>query len=293
LDKPISIAQARQLGSKLLSADREIPVDTAALEAEILLCHCLQKNRAYLRTWPQAQLSKDQETHYRQLLARRQQGEPIAYITGYKEFWDLRLRVTPAVLIPRPETELLVELALARIPVDARWHIADLGTGSGAIALAIAKHRPRCLVNAVDLSTASLKLAGENAADNHVNNVSFHQGSWFAPLTGKRFQVIVANPPYIAENDPHLQQGDLRFEPPQALSSKHGGLHDLQHIISQAPHYLNEPGWLLLEHGYQQGDSVTALLKRYGFCEVQCHADYAQLERVSMGKFTQHNSYRP
>lgn len=285
MDKPLSIAQALRLGGKSLGSSLEIPAETAALEAEILLCHCLQKTRAQLRTWPDTLLSKDEDTCYRRLLMRRQQGEPIAYITGYRDFWNLRLRVSPAVLIPRPETEHLVELALQKIPASARWQIADLGTGSGAIGLAIASERPHCHVTAVDISASSLEIARENAALNHIRNVSFHQGYWFTPLAGKHFQMIVANPPYIAEHDNHLQQGDLRFEPSQALSAKADGLEDLQHIISCAPDYLAEPGWLLLEHGYQQGEAVTTLLKKYAYREVQCHADYAQLERVSEGKF--------
>jgi release factor glutamine methyltransferase len=281
LNKPLTIAQALRLGGEILSAGQDI----SSLEVEILLGHCLQKSRAYLRAWPEAPLSKDIETRFRQLLARRQQGEPIAYITGHKEFWSLRLRVTPAVLIPRPETEHLVELALEKIPELARWHIADLGTGSGAIGLALAKERPHCQVVAVDISAASLEIARANAAEAHIQNIHFLHGSWFAPLADWRFQMIVANPPYIAESDTHLQQGDLRFEPRHALSAKDNGLDDLQHIIDHAPDHLTEPGWLLLEHGYQQGGPVMARMKKRGFKEVQCHADYAHLERVSAGKF--------
>ena len=281
MDTTLTIAQALQLGANLLSASE----GAATLEAEILLCHCLQKSWAHLRAWPETLLGEDVQDCYRRLLARRQHGEPIAYIIGYKEFWSLRLKVSPAVLIPRPETEHLVELALERIPPEARWKIADLGTGSGAIALAIAKERPLCHITAVDMSAASLQIARENAADHHIPNISFHCGSWFTPLGGERFQMIVANPPYIAEHDAHLQQGDLRFEPSHALSASADGLEDLQHIVSHAPEHLVEPGWLLLEHGYQQGDSVTARLMQRGFSEVKCFADYAQMERVSVGKF--------
>ena len=285
LTKP-TIAQALQYGTELL---RPVQV-AAALEAEILLGHCLRKNRAYLRTWPEKHLSEFVYSQYQQLILRRQQGEPIAYLTGYKEFWDLHLRVTPAVLIPRPETEHLVELALARIPAEVQWQIADLGTGSGAVALAIAKERPRCQITAIDISTDALEIAQENAAQNQIHNIEFRLSRWFEALAEERFHIIVANPPYIAENDPHLQQGDLRFEPTQALSAKAGGLNELQHIIYHAPRYLTEPGWLLLEHGYQQGDTVTAMLTERGFYEVQCHADYAHLERVSIGQFRQANA---
>jgi len=280
LQTTLTISQALQLGRKCLQPHH----DSAALEAEILLCHCLAKNRVYLRTWPEKSLSPEALTRYEQLLARRARGEPIAYITGHKEFWDLVLRVTPDVLIPRPETEHLVELALEKIPVDAQWQIADLGTGSGAIALAIAKERPQCHITATDHAAASLEVARDNAANNNIANVSFRQGFWFEALAGERFHIIVANPPYVAETDPHLQQGDLRFEPQRALSSGTQGLDDITHIISHALPYLKAPGWLLLEHGYQQGDMVVALLRQHGFCETRCHSDYAQRERVSVGR---------
>jgi release factor glutamine methyltransferase len=250
-----------------------------------LLCHCLDKNRAYLRTWPEKPLINEVLTQYQQLLTRRQRGEPIAYITGYKEFWDLRLSVTPEVLIPRPETEHLVELALEMIPSDVAWHIADLGTGSGAIALAIAKERPRCQITATDQSAASLALAKANAIHNDIHNVRFRESFWFDALADECFHVVVANPPYVAENDPHLQQGDLRFEPQSALSSGPQGLDDIEHIITHSGAHLMAPGWLLLEHGYQQGDTVVDLLRNNGFRDVQCHSDYARLERVSLGRY--------
>jgi release factor glutamine methyltransferase len=281
LDKTSTIAQALQMGREQL----QFHYDSAALEAEILLCHCLEKNRAYLRTWPEKPLTADALAHYQQLLTRRQQGEPIAYITGYKEFWDLRLRVTPEVLIPRPETEHLVELALEKIPPNAAWHIADLGTGSGAIALSLAKERPRCQMTATDQSAASLAVAKDNAMHNNIQNVRFRQGFWFEAVTDEHFHMIVSNPPYVAENDTHLQQGDLRFEPQRALSAGPDGLDDIEYIIARAGAHLKTPGWLLLEHGYQQGDAVLALLQRHGFCDLQCHSDYAQLERVSLGRY--------
>ncbi len=281
MENSYTISQALHLGREQLKFHH----DSAALEAEILLCHCLEKNRAYLRTWPEKPLDAEVLVQYQQLLARRQRGEPIAYITGYKEFWDLRLRVTPDVLIPRPETEHLVELALEKIPNDVAWHIADLGTGSGAIALAIAKERPQCQITATDQSAASLAVAKDNAIHNNIRNVSFRESFWFEALEDECFNVVVANPPYVAENDPHLQQGDLRFEPQSALSSGPQGLDDIKHIIQRAGVHLIDPGWLLLEHGYQQGSAVTELLRNNGFAEVQCHSDYAQLERVSLGRY--------
>jgi release factor glutamine methyltransferase len=275
-----TIAQALKSGTALLKPYHDI----AALEAELLLCHCLDKSRAYLRTWPEKLLDRETLERYKQLLQRRQQGEPFAYITGQKEFWDLQLRVTPNVLIPRPETEHLVELTLDKIPTDAHWHIADLGTGSGAIGLAIAKQRPNCRITATDKSPAALEIARHNASTNGIRNIQFVLSAWFEALGNERFHLIASNPPYVAKDDPHLQQGDLRFEPHEALSSGPEGLDDIQHIISQAATHLMLPGWLLLEHGYQQGDAVPALLRQYGFTEVQCHSDYAQRERVSMGR---------
>lgn len=276
-----TIAQALKFGTVLLQPHH----DSAALEAELLLCHCLDKSRAYLRTWPEKMLDHETLERYRQLLQRRQQGEPFAYITGQKEFWDLQLQVGPAVLIPRPETEHLVELALEKIPPDAHWHIADLGTGSGAIGLAIAKQRPNCRITATDKSPAALETARNNASINRISNIQFVLSAWFEELGKEQFHLIASNPPYVANDDPHLQQGDLRFEPHEALSSGPQGLDDIQHIIAHAGAHLMPPGWLLLEHGYQQGDAVPALLKKYGFTEVQCHSDYAQRERVSMGRF--------
>jgi release factor glutamine methyltransferase len=282
LENNYTITKTLQLGRELLQPHHE----SAALEAEILLCHCLNKSRAYLRTWPEKPLNKEVLAQYQQLLARRQQGEPIAYITGYKEFWDLRLHVTPEVLIPRPETEHLVELVLEKIPADAAWHIADLGTGSGAIALAVARERPRCRITATDQSSASLAVAKDNALHNNIHNVRFRESYWFEALENECFHMVVSNPPYVAENDPHLKQGDLRFEPVSALSSGPQGLDDIEHIIRHAGAYLTAPGWLLLEHGYQQGDAVVQLLRNNGFKDVQCHSDYAQLERVSAGRLS-------
>jgi release factor glutamine methyltransferase len=276
-----TIAQALKSGTALLKPYHDI----AALEAELLLCHCLDKSRAYLRTWPEKLLDRETLERYKQLLQRRQQGEPFAYITGQKEFWDLQLRVTPDVLIPRPETEHLVELALEKIPTDAHWHIADLGTGSGAIGLTIAKQRPNCRITATDKSPAALQVASYNASTNGISNIQFVLSAWFEALDNEQFHLIASNPPYVTKDDPHLQQGDLRFEPHEALSSGPEGLDDIQHIISRAGAHLIPPGWLLLEHGYQQGDAVPALLRQNGFTEVLCRSDYAQRERVSMGRF--------
>ena len=222
--------------------------------------------------------------HFSQLLARRQAGEPVAYMTGTQGFWTLDLEVSTATLIPRPETELLVELALARIPVDAASRMADLGTGSGAIALAIARERPRATVVATDASEAALAVARGNALRNRIGNIEFRHGDWFAPLAGESFDLIASNPPYIAEGDPHLDEGDLRFEPPSALSSGADGLDAIRRIVRDAPAHLHADGWLLLEHGWEQGAAVCALLVEAGFAAVETARDLEGRDRVTFGR---------
>jgi release factor glutamine methyltransferase len=254
------------------------------VDAEWLLAHALTRPRTWLFAHAGDLVTVDVVARFEALLARRQAGEPVAYLTGSQGFWTLELDVSPATLIPRPETELLVELALARIPVDAETRIADLGTGSGAIALAIAKERGRAEVIASDASTAALEVAQRNAARNGIANVDFRNGDWLAPLAGERFSLIASNPPYIAEGDPHLGEGDLRFEPPTALSSGHDGLDAIRRIARDAPTHLHPGGWLLLEHGWGQGDVVRALLEASGFVDVQTAQDLEGRERVSLGR---------
>jgi len=215
------------------------------------------------------------------LLARRQRGEPIAYLTGTREFWSMELNVTPATLIPRPETELLVETALALIPADAAWTIADLGTGSGAVALAIANARPRCRVIATDVSPPALNAARSNVKKFGLTNVEMRQGDWFIPLAGATLDMIVSNPPYVCADDPHLQQGDLRFEPVSALAGGADGLDAIRHIASQAPPYLKTGGRLLLEHGFDQADAVAGLLRQQGYRDIVSHRDLSGNHRVT------------
>jgi len=211
---------------------------SAQLETEILLAHVLECNRTYLRTWPEQKLTPEQQTQFQQFISRRAAGEPIAYITGKRDFWDMTLQVTPDTLIPRPETEHLVELALEKIPPGSQWQIADLGTGCGAIALAIARERPQCKIFATDQSTAALTVAQNNARHLGIKNISFMEGDWLEPFSNQqvgqqaeqRFEMIVSNPPYIRPDDQHLGQGDLRYEPVQALCSKPDGLADIQAI---------------------------------------------------------------
>jgi release factor glutamine methyltransferase len=264
--------------------------NSAKLEAEVLLAHTLGCDRTYLRTWPEKSLSPEQQTLFQQLINRRCTGEPVAYITGKREFWDMTLQVSPDTLIPRPETEHLVELALEKIPQDAQWQIADLGTGCGAIALAIARERPGCKIFASDSSAAALAIAQNNARNLSIGNVTFVEGNWFDPfskqLEGQQFEMIVSNPPYIHPDDEHLNQGDLRFEPVQALRSRPDGLADIHMITKAARKHLVSPGWLILEHGYDQGSAVKKTLELSGYTQVSTREDLAKNERVSIGKWT-------
>jgi release factor glutamine methyltransferase len=252
-------------------------------EAELLLLHLLQQPRSWLFAHADDALDMDVQTSYRELLARREAGEPVAYIVGHRGFWTLDLEVTPATLIPRPETELLVELALQRLPPDFSGRVADLGTGSGAIALAIARERPRARVVATDASAAALAVAQRNAQRHALGNVAFVHGDWLAPLAGQRFDLIASNPPYIEAADPHLARGDLRFEPASALASGRDGLDDIRRIVDGAHRHLAPGGWLLFEHGWNQGEAARALLQAAGYAEVFTAQDLGQRDRVSGG----------
>ncbi|MBL3588564.1 MAG: peptide chain release factor N(5)-glutamine methyltransferase [gamma proteobacterium endosymbiont of Lamellibrachia anaximandri] len=279
---PKNIKQALEEAASSLSAH---PDSSPQLEAAVLLCHLLEKPRSHLHAWPEKMLDNAQYQAYRTLLERRRKGEPIAYITGRREFWSLELEVTPETLIPRPDTELLVELALAHLPQENHYRIADLGTGSGAIALAIASERPDCEIHATDRSSAALAVARKNGDKLGFNNVHFHLGSWFEALPGHdRFRLILSNPPYIPEKDPHLAQGDLSSEPREALAAGSDGLDDIRVIVSEAHSYLHPGGWLLLEHGFDQAAAVQALLLEAGLTEVQSHRDLAGHERITEGR---------
>ncbi|HET8899704.1 MAG TPA: peptide chain release factor N(5)-glutamine methyltransferase [Rhodanobacteraceae bacterium] len=253
-------------------------------EAEILLAHALGADRAWLFAHAREALEPAVAARYHALLQRRADGEPVAYLTGRRGFWTLDLDVTPATLIPRPETELLVELALERLPADRELDVADLGTGSGAIALALASERPRARVLACDVSIGALAVARGNAERLDIGNVHFAHSNWFDALAGQRFHLIASNPPYVAEGDPHLQQGDLRFEPPQALACGADGLAAIRRIIAAAPTHLHPAGWLLLEHGWEQGAAVRALLVDAGFRAISTARDLEQRERISVAQ---------
>jgi len=254
----------------------------ARLEAEVLLARTMGVSRAHLYAHPEREVDRDRAEEFEALVARRAGGEPMAYITGEREFWSIPLKITPAVLIPRPETEVLVEAALARIPQGAELRIADLGTGSGAIAIALASERPRCQVHATDISAQALLVAKENATRLGLANIRFHQGSWFEPLSGV-FDAIVSNPPYVATGDPHLDEGDLRFEPNEALESGPNGLEAIALVASSARRYLGGGGWLMTEHGQEQGADCRALLASNGFEEIETLRDLEGSERASLG----------
>ncbi|MBS1236055.1 MAG: SAM-dependent methyltransferase [Proteobacteria bacterium] len=254
------------------------------LDAEVLLMHVTGLTRTALITRAQEPLLPEHDERLHMLLTRRARGEPIAYLTGRREFWSLDLCVTPDVLIPRPETELLVEQALAHIPEDAEWTVADLGAGSGAIALAIATERPHCRLIATDSSAAALAVARANATRHGIAKVEFRHGEWLKPLAGMRFDVIVSNPPYVRANDPHLTQGDVRFEPESALVAGADGLDAIRRIAVDALSCLRPGGWLLLEHGYDQAKAVRALLEIHGYDAVASCRDTAGHERVTAGR---------
>lgn len=271
----IPIAGAATIGALL----RQPPIDP--LEARILLGHALGLSRVQLITQSERVLTEQEAQSVSALFRRRMAGEPIAYLVGEREFYGLALHVTPDVLIPRPETELLVELASAHLPPGGA--ALDLGTGSGAIPIALAHLRPDAALAALDISMAALDVARRNAARHHAH-IRFLHSDWYDALDDRCFDVIVANPPYIAASDMHLTQGDLRFEPPGALTDHANGLSALRTIISGAPAHLKPSGWLLMEHGYDQAQAVRTLLVASGFDEVQSWRDLAGIERVSGGR---------
>ena len=258
-----------------------------SLDAQVLLAHVLGKDRAWLIAHDDDALAREQSEAYFRLAARRRDGEPVAQLTGIREFWGLPLAITPAVLIPRPETETLVELALARLPKDRDARVLDLGTGSGAIALALAYERPRAAILATDVSAEALAVARENARRLHLHNVEFVQADWYAgvplELHGAPFDLIASNPPYVANQDPHLREGDVRFEPALALASGRDGLDAVRCIVAGARERMRTGATLVVEHGYDQGDKVHALFAAAGFAAIVTARDLAGISRVVAG----------
>ena len=275
---PHSIAQL------LARAVQRLDTASARLDAEVLLAHALGRPRSHLHAWPDKVPAPDQQMLFEALLARRAGGEPVAYLTGQREFWSLPLTVSPDTLIPRPETETLVTQALSVIPGTGRIDIADLGTGSGAIALAIAHERPNARILATDRSEAALDIARANARRLGIGNVEFAAGDWCSALGGRQFDLLVSNPPYIAAQDQHLATGDVRFEPRRALASGVDGMADLTAIARCARQHLRRGGWLMLEHGFDQQLAVTRLLQSLDYRDVADFPDAAQLSRVVCGK---------
>ncbi|MFI8717124.1 peptide chain release factor N(5)-glutamine methyltransferase [Stenotrophomonas sp. NPDC077464] len=277
-------AAPQEIRTLLAAAARVLPGPDGRHEAELLLLHVLGRDRSWLFAHATDPVDPVSGQAFADLLQRRLAGEPVAYLLGRRGFWTLDLAVTPDTLIPRPETERLVELALERLPEGIPLQVADLGTGTGAIALALASERPRARVVATDMSPGALAVALGNARHHGLDNVQFRHGSWHAPLAGERFDLIASNPPYIASSDPHLARGDLRFEPATALASGRDGLDDIRQIIAGAAAHLVPGGWLLLEHGWDQGAAIRALLATAGFDQVDTAVDLEQRDRVSLGR---------
>nr|WP_298728843.1 peptide chain release factor N(5)-glutamine methyltransferase [uncultured Steroidobacter sp.] len=276
-----TVSDALHTATMLLS--RSSP--SARLDAELLLEYVTGLSRTNFRANPERELPAAAGWSFQQLVKRRAQGEPVAYIRQQQEFWSLLLEVSPAVLIPRPETELVVERVLAHINKEAPVRVADLGTGSGAIAVAIASERPQAQLSAIDASKDALELASRNIGRLQLTNVALLHGSWFAPIAGQKFDVIASNPPYIAQDDPDLTPDVRKFEPIMALISGRTGFEALDVLIREAPTHLESGGWLVLEHGWKQAEGVRQRLVRQGFVHVRSHADLAGHERVTEGQW--------
>lgn len=274
-----------QIAEQLAHAIKKISAisETPRLEAELLLAHVLKVSRVYLHTWPEREINADSLSQFAEFIARRCRGEPLAYILEVKEFWSLELLVTPDTLIPRPETEMLVELILNYLPKEKVCKLVDLGTGSGAIALAIAKERPHWQIIATDRLSEPLQIAKLNAQRHHINNVLFVQASWLRGFAMQSFDAVVSNPPYIAENDAHLSSLELKYEPQTALVAANEGFAAYEEIIAQAPDYLLNDGFLLVEHGQRQGNKIQELMRNHHFKNIKQHYDLAGIDRVCSG----------
>ena len=275
----LTVREAEQKGKQQLSA---IPEINSVLESAILLSHALQKDRSWLFAWPEKQLSAEQQQLFEIYIERRLAGEPVSYITGTREFWGLQLKVSPDTLIPRPDTELLVETALDKLPGETAC-VLELGTGTGAISAALAKERPSWEIYATDVNEQALSVAQHNF---ETHNLTIHSilSNWFEKIPDKQFDLIISNPPYIEADDPHLQQGDLRFEPAQALASGADGLDAIRAILNGASRFLADHGWLMLEHGYNQGNAAFSLFQKAGFSNIETLDDLSGNNRTTIGQ---------
>lgn len=267
----------------LKSAQSRIDTDTAALDCELLLCHCLGKERSYLYAWPEKVVDELAAQQFDVLVKRRARGEPVAYLIGHREFWSLSLSVNHSTLIPRPDTERLVEVALSLVAADAAT-VLDLGTGTGAIALALAKENPNWNLLGVDIAPDAVALAQKNARELQIANIDFVQSNWFENMVPCKFDLIVSNPPYIDAADAHLNDGDVRFEPRSALVAGQNGLADIAAIAQTAQAWLQPRAWLLFEHGYEQAPSVRSLLSERGYGDISTWCDWGGRERVTGGR---------
>lgn len=275
-----SIAQAVRTATDTLAGTS----DSARLDAEVLLRHALECSATHLLAWPEKILDEKQLQRFEQLLEQRRSGVPVAYLTGHKEFWSLDFRVTPATLIPRPDTELLVEFVLNKFSSRTKLRLIDLGTGSGAIAIALASEKPDWNITATDISDEALAVAIDNARRHQISNIRFIKSHWFEQIEPQGFDLIISNPPYIPRHDKHLSQGDVRFEPPGALISGDTGMDDIEEITSQSENYLNPAGWLVFEHGYDQKQSLHDCLSRHRFQNIVQLEDLSGQPRMTAGQ---------
>jgi release factor glutamine methyltransferase len=259
-------------------------VDDPYTDCHVLMSHCLHQNRAWLIAHADDVLGESEHHAFKRLVDARQRGTPVAHLTGSREFWSMSFEVTPDTLIPRPETEHLIERSLALPLPTSDISVLDFGTGSGIIAITLAKERPDWALTAIDSSADALKIARKNAVTNAAT-IDFVESNDLRPFTGRVFDVIVSNPPYIAESDPHLKQGDVRFEPPSALSSGSDGLDCIRYLVTESPHYLKPSGYLVLEHGYDQGKAVRDLLDRRGYTEIKTDKDLSGQDRISSAQW--------
>lgn len=290
LSNPERVSKTLTISDALHSAARQLQpfTSSARIDAEALLCFVLQCNTAHLAAWPEKLLTPEQAASFSELIQHRQTGTPIAHLTGHREFWSLNLEVTPATLIPRPETETLIEFVLEQCENKKNCRLVDLGTGSGAIAIAIASERPDWNITATDISQQALAIAQNNAERHNLKNISFTMSNWFDALHEQSFDIIISNPPYIAENDPHLLQGDVRFEPPGALTSGAKGMNDIKLITQAAKQHLNKQSWLILEHGFDQKQAVFDCMHAAGFDPIIQHNDLLNQPRVTAGYHISH-----